>query len=328
MQGLEAGVQAVVLHGMGGIGKSTLGMALHARLPFKERAHAKVEIGECPTNEKIRDCQKEILERLSGQKIPIGSCYEGRQHLKSFLKESAVPILLFVDNIFRGEDLEVLLPEDLVLPDRSRVIVTSRDASVCAVLQEKGIACQPYPVAELGQAQARELLCLQVFNGGPPPPDRQRLVNDLLNICGGLPLALEVVGRYLRRHNTDRAWNLAITSLQECRPVSGKKEDQLVQSLMFSFNQLSEDYQTAFLDITCLLRDTPWDWLEPIYGEKLVILEELALVNKIDEGDGIVRLRVHDLLVALGRSVQRGTRIRSDCPGILPPLLQEDDMVG
>ncbi|CAM6091505.1 unnamed protein product [Calypogeia fissa] len=327
METLETGVRAVVLHGMGGIGKSTLGMALHARLPFKGRAHAKVEIGECPTKEKIKDYQKEILERLSGQKPAIGNYSEGQQQLKYYLKECTDPILLFIDNIFKGEDLENLLPETLELPDRSRIIVTSRDASVCAVLQEKGVTCQPYPVAELGHDQARELLCLQVFKGGPPPISKERLVNELLSICGGLPLALEVVGRYLRRHSTDMAWNSAIKSLKECRPLSGKKEDQLIQSLMFSYNQLSEDYQKAFLDITCLLADTPWDWLEPIYGEKLVTLEELALVNKINEGDGFVRLQVHDLLVALGRSLQRGTRIRSDGLDCLPLLLQGNDMV-
>jgi alpha-D-ribose 1-methylphosphonate 5-triphosphate synthase subunit PhnL len=50
----DSEMRAVVLHGMGGIGKSTLGDGVYAKLNFtKGRNHWKVEVGESPSLDKL-----------------------------------------------------------------------------------------------------------------------------------------------------------------------------------------------------------------------------------------------------------------------------------
>lgn len=169
----DSDVRAVVLHGLPGIGKSTLGDAVYARLSFPGRTHCKIEVGENPSSEKICLLQASILERLSGEKPRFGYPLEGSQRLGKYLEECREAVFLYIDNVLNPNDLKYLLPEDLTLPPKSRVLVTSRVANLCSELDDRGLISELYEVAELDFAQAKRMFCLLVFDNEDPPWDKQ-----------------------------------------------------------------------------------------------------------------------------------------------------------
>lgn len=328
----DSETRAVVLHGMGGIGKSTLGDGVYAKLNFtKGRNHCKVEVGESPSLDKLRDLQANIMERLSGKKVRLGDHREGSQCLGQFLgNECQEPLFIFIDNVFNADVLTDLLPEELTLPKHSRVLVTSRDANACPVLEEMGFKCSKYKVEELDHFQSRRLLCLHAFGGKEAAEteaaEKQNNFMSILRLCAGLPLALEVVGKYLKSRNWDSASKHVVDSLQSCDSLTGNKENRLYRSLEFSYAQLAKADAKSFLDITAFLVDLPWEMVSHVIGEgRLKALEELALIKQKLDVDKVTRVHVHDLLIALGRNKETGIRVWSDGALWLPPALKEDE---
>jgi len=331
----DSEMRAVVLHGMGGIGKSTLGDGVYAKLNSKKgRNYCKVEVGESPSLDKLRDLQANIMERLSGEKVRLGDHREGSQCLGQFLgNECQEPLFIFIDNVLNADVLTDLLPEKLILPKHSRVLVTSRDANACPVLEEMGFKCSKYEVEELDLCQARRLLCLHAFGGkeaaeAEAAAEKQNNFVSILRLCAGLPLALEVVGKYLKSRNWDSASKHVVDSLQSCDSLTGNKENRLYRSLEFSYAQLAKADAKAFLDITAFLVDLPWEMVSHVIGEgRLKALEELALIKQKLDVDNVTRVHVHDLLIALGRNKETGIRVWSDGAVWLPPALKEDETV-
>ncbi|KAH9563024.1 hypothetical protein CY35_05G103400 [Sphagnum magellanicum] len=329
----DSEMRAVVLHGMGGIGKSTLGDGVYAKLNSKKgRNYCKVEVGESPSLDTLRNLQANIMERLSGQKVRLGDHREGLQFLRQFLgNECQEPLFIFIDNVLNAEVLTDLLPEKLILPKHSRVLVTSRDANARPVLEEMGFKCSMYEVEELDLRQARRLLCLHAFGGkeaaeAEAAAEKQNNFVSILSLCAGLPLALEVVGKYLKSRNWDSASKHVVDSLQSCDPLTGNKENRLYRSLEFSYAQLAKANAKAFLDITAFLVDLPWEMVSHVIGEgRLKALEELALIKQKLDVDNVTRVHVHDLLIALGRNKETGIRVWSDGAVWLPPALKEDE---
>ncbi|KAG0582147.1 hypothetical protein KC19_3G037400 [Ceratodon purpureus] len=325
-------VRAVVLHGLPGIGKSTLGDAVYAKLNFPGRTHCRIEVGENPSAEKICSLQASILERLSGDKVKLGYPLEGRQRLEKYLEECRESLFIYIDNVLNPNDLQDLLPEKLVLPPKSRILVTSRVANLCSELDDRGVVSELYEVEELDFAQAKQMFCLLVFEDEDPPPVKKVQVSQVLKACGGMPLALELVGKYLRRQrsrqNWDTAWTHTLVSLQSSDPLAGTKDmSSYLGKLESMYEQLSKPLQRAFLDIITYYLDLPWEMVNHVIGEdQLLALQELAFVKKSSlDVDGIDRVHVHDLLVSLGRKLESGLRISSSEEDQLPTLLKSDD---
>ncbi|KAH9289948.1 hypothetical protein KI387_034065, partial [Taxus chinensis] len=89
------------------------------------------------------------------------------------------------DNPLRGSDLEKLLPGDLsILPEYSRILLTTRKLDETAMLQRSTIKRYDYSVNTLTHAEAKKLLsALTVFL-----------------IMVWIPLVVELVGSKLREH--------------------------------------------------------------------------------------------------------------------------------
>lgn len=146
----------------------------------------------------------------------------------------------------------------------------------------------------------------------------------MLNACGGMPLALELVGKFLKKRNRDSAWKYTLEALQSSDPLTGTKDmSSYLGKLESMYEQLSKPLQRAFLDTITYYLDLPWDMVNHVIGEeRLLALEELAFVKKKRslDGDDIARVHVHDLLVSLGRKLEPGLRISSVGEDQLPTV--------
>ncbi|XP_039116598.1 probable disease resistance protein At1g61300 [Dioscorea cayenensis subsp. rotundata] len=76
----------------------------------------------------------------------------------------------------------------------------------------------------------------------------KKIAREVMNKCGGLPLALQVVGKAMSNRNTVQDWEFILSSLKISRTqvVQGVQES-LLPILKFSYDTLLRNIQECFL---------------------------------------------------------------------------------
>ncbi|GLJ06480.1 hypothetical protein SUGI_0040170 [Cryptomeria japonica] len=109
--------------------------------------------------------------------------------------------------------------------DNSLVIVTNRDVGVLIT----GRITDGYRLKEMDKDQGSELFCWHAFDQPMNPSSGyEELVNSFVNVCGGLPLSLQVLGRHVRGRNEDY-WRKRIA--EKVWEVSGWNYQHALQTL-------------------------------------------------------------------------------------------------
>ena len=116
------------------------------------------------------------------------------------MMESGGPLLLVLDDLWSEVQLKELLGSGTRLPHGSQLLLTSRRSDILA-------AYNAQPVQPLPEASAQALLAWQACGQASVPADFAKVAADALRGCGGLPLAVKVLGGALRREPaTPKAW--------------------------------------------------------------------------------------------------------------------------
>lgn len=196
------------VYGMGGVGKTTLALAVHdqAATQFSGRRIFFPVGEECNSKQLLRDKRCKFLQEISGATIQQTSASEQQERLllRNALGSSG-PLLLVLDDLWTREQLCWLLacedsedpqPALAKLPAGSRVVLTSRSREIVTVVGHEGSLIH---LEELDDQFSQQLLCHEAFAAPCPPPEfTADEMKQALNICGGLPLALQVLGRLLK----------------------------------------------------------------------------------------------------------------------------------
>jgi hypothetical protein len=268
----------LLLHGMAGIGKTTLAKAVFidcsAQLAADDDVRSCFVVLEQVMQEAgIVQVQQQLLADLAKDaSFQLNSAAQGRQQLATKLQDKKV--LLVVDNVW-GDQLAKLLPRDVVevLGEGSVVLVTSRLARCCdsfAGPDKVAVRC-------LTAEASLELFCLYAYGKSGPPDaqheqvkQEQEQVKQIVAQCGGLPMALEVVGRHMRRcSNRPRffydmpaavAW-----AFRNDHAVDKVGERTLFAAQRLSWNALGAKEQEALLDIVWFLQGQPWEVVQTCF---------------------------------------------------------------
>ncbi|CAI0413153.1 unnamed protein product [Linum tenue] len=205
-------VTMVGLHGMGGIGKTTLAKVVYNKiLSHFDRCSFVENIRETQhQNDGIFKIQKKIIEDATRKEERVCDVSQGRRIIMDRVSQFKVLIVLDdVDEEFKFGEV-VGNPRGFV--SGSRFIVTSRDCKMLSRLNEN--KCKLYEVQALSPSHSVKLFSKHAFKKDYPPPDYEILSNDIVSTMGGLPLALEVVGSLLHREEKS-IWEAKLKQLRE-----------------------------------------------------------------------------------------------------------------
>ena len=214
------------MHGMGGIGKTTLAAAIynHISREFGGRnLFLEVQQFSDPAvmQQHLCDLLRQMLLKLCG--IPVLESSKAVLHsrLVDHLTRGK-SVLLVLDNIWTVRQLENFLPAELTLPAGSRVLITTRSEEIATGEIASLPKFQPERVDGLQLESARQLL---LFYALPPASaaessqfDDEVNISRVLHACHGVPLALTVVGKYLLGKPAT-AWQVSSSPLCSCLAI-------------------------------------------------------------------------------------------------------------
>jgi Leucine-rich repeat (LRR) protein len=186
-------VGIVGVKGMGGIGKSTIAKKLYddpdVRGCFPD-GMCWLEVGEEPTHDKIRELQKQILNKICDLDEKIANPTEGRMLIRQRL--SGKKVLIFLDDLWETASIATPIVDIDALSDGSRILMTSRNREA---IDDRGTV---HEMDVLSPPLAWKLFRWHAFGGDDPDISIEDTAKRAAERCGGLPLALELVGRQVR----------------------------------------------------------------------------------------------------------------------------------
>jgi len=283
--------------GMGGIGKTTIAKAIYNEIGsnFDGRSFlANVRAVWEQTMGQVYLQEQLLFDIFKGMTTKIQNIDSGKVILTDRLRHKK--ILLVLDDVNELEQLDALCGSYKWFGRGSRIIITTRDMHI---LRESRVD-EVYTMKEMDETESTELFSWHAFKQVSPIKDFSEISGKVVEYCGRLPLALEVLGRYLfGRQITE--WKCVLEKLKII------PNDKVQTKLKISYDGLDDDFQKAvFLDIACFFIGMDRnDVIQILNGcglfpeNGISVLVDRSLVTV----DGRNKLGMHDLLRDMGREI-------------------------
>ncbi|XP_027337079.1 TMV resistance protein N-like [Abrus precatorius] len=311
--GLESRVQEVIgfigaqsitefckigIWGMGGSGKTTTAKAIYNKIHrnFENRSFIENirEVWE-KDNRGCINLQEQLISDLLKIDVKIWNIASGTTMIEKRLHQKKA--LIVFDDVTNFEQLKALCGNGKWIGSGTILIVTSRDIRLLNLLEVDHI-CK---MKEMDENESLELFSWHAFRKASPREDFNELSRNVVLYCGGLPLALEVLGSYLYER-TKQQWKCVLSKLEKI------PNDQVQEKLKISYDGLNCEEKNIFLDICCFFigKDRAYvtDVLDDcgFYPEMgITILVERSLI-KVEKNN---KLAMHDLLCDMGKEIVR-----------------------
>ncbi|XP_020211972.1 TMV resistance protein N isoform X1 [Cajanus cajan] len=321
-------VHMVGIHGIGGIGKTTLAVEVYNSIADHFEGLCFLEnVRENSNKHGLQHLQSILLSEMVGEKnINLASVRQGISMIQHRLRQKKV--LLIVDDVDKHEQLQAIVGEPNWFGPGSRVIITTRDKQLLACHQVK----TNYEVEKLNKSDALQLLSWKAFKTDKVDTSYVNVMNRVVTYASGLPLALEVIGSNLFG-KTVGEWESAINQYEKI------PNNQIFKILKKSFDALEEQEKSVFLDIACCFKGFRLKEVEDIlcahYGDcmkyHIRVLVEKSLIKQNWYG----AVTLHDLIEDMGKEIVRqkspkepGKRSRLWSPDDIIQVLEDDSGTG
>ncbi|XP_050134494.1 disease resistance protein RPV1-like isoform X1 [Malus sylvestris] len=287
-------VLMVGIWGMGGLGKTTAAKAIynqiHHMFQFKSFLH---DVSNTANKHDLVYLQKKIISDILKKEFDISSVAEGISRIKDQFSHRRV--LVIMDNIDGVDQLNAIAGNHNWFGPGSRIIITTRDEH----LLKQGKVNKTYLAQELNKEEALELLSWHAFeNRRPKEEGYLELSKKVVSYCGGLPLALEVLGSFLFTRPIEE-WQSQLDKLK------GTPKGEIIKQLRISFEGLDNTQKAIFLDISCFFIRKDKDYVAKVLDGcgfsatiGISVLRERCLVT-VEQN----KLNMHDLLREMARVI-------------------------
>ncbi|XP_028791379.1 TMV resistance protein N-like [Neltuma alba] len=291
------------LWGMGGVGKTTVAKAFYNTIGRTFR-RARSFLAQIRENSKHSNDLVNLQEQLISDiintevfKIPnvdrgIKILQERLPHIKAFI---------VLDDVDSVNQLNALCGSLEWFCPGSIIVITTRDLHLLSVIR----ADHKYKMETMNEIESLELFSWHAFKQKAPLENFIELSKNVVAYCGGLPLALEVLGSYLFDREIEE-WEDVLSKLERI------PNDEIQAKLKISFDGLKDDMEkNIFLDICCFFINKDRNYATHIlngcgFNAKIGIttLIERCLVNFNRKNN---KLEMHDLLRDMGREIICGS---------------------
>ncbi|XP_057458665.1 disease resistance protein RUN1-like isoform X2 [Lotus japonicus] len=287
--------------GMGGLGKTTIAKAVYnqIRRDFEAKSFLLNVREVCEQNNGIVTLQLKLLSDIyKTTKTKIDNVESGKVELKRRLSQKKV--FLVLDDVNKLDQLRALCGSCEWFGQGSRIIITTRDVNI--VQKEFGVEVV-YRIKEMDNKESLELFSWHAFKQPSPEDGFADLSSDVVKYCGGLPLALQVIGSFLLTRRRITEWKSVLEKLKMI------PNNEVMEKLRISFDGLSDDdIKEIFLDIAFFFIGMDQNDVIEILNDcgnfteiGISVLVQQCLVT-IDRKN---RIGMHDLLRDMGKEIVR-----------------------
>ncbi|XP_034689087.1 disease resistance protein At4g27190-like [Vitis riparia] len=308
----DDGVGRIGVWGMGGVGKTTLVKNLNNKLRDASSTQSfGIVIWITVSKEMdLKRIQVQIAQRLN-MAVDMDETTE-RMAIKLFhrLKKENKFLLIF-DDVWKGihlDSLGVPQPEDHV---GCKIVLTTRSLDVCRVMRTD----VDVRVDVLNDSEAWNLFCQNVGDVASLQHIKP-LAEAVAKECGGLPLAIIVMGTSMRGKTMVELWEDALNELQQSLPCNIQGiEDEVYKPLKWSYDLLQgKNIKSCFLycslfpeDFSIEISELVQCWLaEGLLGSQqnyrdaqnraLALIENLKNCCLLEPGDSTGTVKMHDVV--------------------------------
>ncbi|TQE04836.1 hypothetical protein C1H46_009550 [Malus baccata] len=237
-------VVMVGILGMGGLGKTTTAKAIYNQI------HHKFQFKSFLANVSeydLVDLQGKLVSDILKQtESKITSVDRGINLIKNHLQRRSV--LVIIDNVDKVEQLNAIAGNRDWFGPGSRIIITTRDERLLKQVNMK--VDETYSLKEMNEEEAMKLFSWHAFGNSWPNEGYLELSKEVVSYCGGLPLALEVLGSSMIER-TPTEWKSQLEKLKKF------PDEGIMKPLRVSFERLDPTQKDIFLDISCFF--IGWD---------------------------------------------------------------------
>ncbi|KAL7612394.1 hypothetical protein Lser_V15G04877 [Lactuca serriola] len=299
----------IALCGMGGVGKTTMMQRLKKVAKENRMFDYMVEavIGETTDPIAIQQAVADYLRIELKESTKPARADKLREWFKANSREGKNKFLVIFDDVWQSVDLE-----DIGLspfPNQGvdlKVLLTSRDINVCTMMGVE--ANSIINVGLLTEAEAQSLFQQFVETS---EPELQKIGEDIVRKCCGLPIAIKTMACTLRNKRKD-AWKDALSRIEhyDIRSVAPKVfetsyhnlRDEETKSIFLMCGLFPEDFNIPTEE---LMR---YGWGLKIFDRVYTIrearnrlntcIERLVQTNLLIESDDVGCVKMHDLVRA------------------------------
>ncbi|XP_063939287.1 disease resistance RPP8-like protein 3 isoform X1 [Daucus carota subsp. sativus] len=267
-------LKIISIHGMGGLGKTSLALKLYNS---NELRHFGTRAKVCVSNEyTIKDVLKRIIKSFKGPQheeyMSNMDEHDLRQYLQQLLENQGCYLVLIDDiwDIKAWNQIKIAFPNQ---DNGSRIMITTRNKKVAETVDKN---CLAYQLRLLREEESWELFC----KTAEPTHNLEKLGREMVGKCGGLPLAIVILGGLLL-HNKSKDYWLKVKE-HIWRNLRDDSVD-IVEILSLSYKDLSHQMRDCFLYLARFPEDEIID-VERL--KHLWIAEEF--ISEDEEGDGVL----------------------------------------
>ncbi|KAG5542946.1 hypothetical protein RHGRI_015890 [Rhododendron griersonianum] len=287
----------VAICGMGGIGKTTIAKFLYnLNSPRFEGSSYLENVREISQRKNgLLRLQRQIYsDILKGRKVRLNSIAEGTTKIMEAIYCKKVFVVL--DDVDRLDQLNAILGMRDWLFSGSKIIITTRREQLLRA-NEFSKVCR---VENLGDEESLELFSWHAFGKCCPNNGYEEVSERVVRYCGGLPLALKVLGSSL----SGQCLNVWKSQLDKLKTFP---EGEILEKLRISYDSLQDNHdKNLFIYLACFFvgskKDSAITILDGCEFSTVVGIQNLmdrSLIS-IDKSNNVV---MHHLLQEMAREI-------------------------